>query len=207
MPPRHFSVSRADCVGDLRRVAAELGVETLTVALYKKCGKYSEKPFERHFDGWVGALHAAGLKVSDRYHYRSSDEELFENLETVWQRLGRQPTVNDMFAPLSRFSAQRTNADSAASGRRSSNLLQPRRVHLPMVSTPATSSIPQHRTLNCLRFLEPRRARARGRSGGGCGIWFYSVTDSVVERVVGLRQTSQAPCFTSIMWFLGRAGA
>lgn len=105
VPPRNFSVSRDDCVKDLQRVAAELGITTLTVAVYRKFGRYSEKPFEHHFTGWVDALHAAGLSVSDQYHSRSSNEDLFENLEAVWQRLGRQPTVNDMVPPLSRFSA------------------------------------------------------------------------------------------------------
>lgn len=102
---RHFAVSRLECLDDLRRVASDIGVDTLTVAHYRKRGRYSEKPFKRHFGNWVGAVEAAGLGVSDQYHRKASAEELFDNLEVVWQRLGRQPTVNDMFPPLSRYSA------------------------------------------------------------------------------------------------------
>jgi len=101
---RHFGVTRDDCVADLTRVAARLGLAGVTVAQYQEHGKFSEKPFIRHFGGWLAALEAAGLTVSDSYHPRSTDEALFENLEQVWQGLGRQPTVNDMLPPLSQFS-------------------------------------------------------------------------------------------------------
>ena len=50
-------------------------------------------------------MEAAGLNVSDAYKPRLLDEALFENLEAVWRRLGRQPTVNDMHRPLSAHSA------------------------------------------------------------------------------------------------------
>lgn len=106
VPPRHFSVSRGECLADIRRVADQLGIDTLSLAAYKRHGQYSEKPIKNHFAGWVDAIQAAGLRVSDSYHPRSSNEELFENLETVWEGLGRQPTVNDMVFPLSRFSAE-----------------------------------------------------------------------------------------------------
>lgn len=102
---RHFGVSREEAIADLRRVAAELGVRDLSLSLYRARGKYSEKPFVHHFGGWLGALAAAGLQVSELYNARAADESLFENLELVWQGLGRQPTVNDMQAPLSRYSA------------------------------------------------------------------------------------------------------
>src|SRR5215217_8982609 len=102
---RHFSVRRDECIQDLKRVARRLGLPHLTVAQYREHGRFSEKPFNRHFGGWVGALNAAGLEVSDQYHARVPNEVLFENLEAVWQRLGHQPTVNDMYPPVSRFSA------------------------------------------------------------------------------------------------------
>lgn len=104
-PSRHFDVTRQECIDDLKRVAKALGLTALTVAQYRKQGRFSEKPFNRHFGNWVGALKAAGLVVSDQFHPRTPDEDLFDNLEAVWQGLGRRPTVNDMFPPLSRFSA------------------------------------------------------------------------------------------------------
>jgi len=104
-PSRYFAVTKQECIDDLRQVATMLGVKTLTVVEYRRRGRFSEKPFNRHFGNWVSALNAAGLEVSEQFHPRSTDEDLFDNLEVVWQRLGRQPTVNDLFPPLSRFSA------------------------------------------------------------------------------------------------------
>jgi hypothetical protein len=102
---RHFDVSRDEALADLRRVATELNTSDLSLARYRSRGKYSEKPFVHHFGGWLNALTAAGLRISEFYNSRTTDEALYDNLELVWQSLGRQPTVNDMRAPLSRFSA------------------------------------------------------------------------------------------------------
>lgn len=103
--PRHFSVSAEEALVDLQAVAARLKVSMVSLALYRTHGKFSEKPFDRHFGSWVNALSAAGLQASERYNPRITDEALLENLELVWQGLGRQPTVSDMCAPRSRYSA------------------------------------------------------------------------------------------------------
>jgi Homing endonuclease associated repeat/HNH endonuclease len=102
---RHFGVSREEAIADLRRVATELNTLELSLPLYRSRGKYSDKPFVHHFGGWVSALAAAGLQASEFFNSRTTDESLYENLELVWQSLGRQPTVNDMHSPLSRYSA------------------------------------------------------------------------------------------------------
>lgn len=104
-PPRNFNVPPTDVIADLQRVAKQLGVGTLSAATYSKHGRYSEKPVLRNFGSWVAAFRAAGLRVSQQYHRRATDEALFENLEKVWRELGRQPTVGDMVSPLSAYSA------------------------------------------------------------------------------------------------------
>lgn len=91
---RHFDVSREDCLADLKRVAAEALGAAVTVKLYRSLGRFSEKPFRVHFGTWSAALEAAGLSVSAHYHERSADEQLLENLESVWQALGgSQPST------------------------------------------------------------------------------------------------------------------
>jgi hypothetical protein len=102
---RHDTVSKAEALQDLQRVAAKLDVTALSLTQYRAHGKYSERPYVRHFGSWVAALDAASLAPSEHFNPRSTDESLFENLENVWQSIGRQPTVNDMFAPLSAYSA------------------------------------------------------------------------------------------------------
>jgi hypothetical protein len=104
-PPRHFNVPPEDVIADLKRVASSLGVRTLSWKTYSRHGRYSEKPILRSFGSWVKALRASGLRVSEHYHTRATNEALFENLEKVWRELGRQPTVGDMVSPLSAYSA------------------------------------------------------------------------------------------------------
>lgn len=103
--PRHFGVTESEAVEDLQRVAGLLGAASVSQQQYRLHGRYSEKPYVKHFGNWVNALVAAGLEMSDHFNPRSTEESLFENLETVWQQLGRQPTVDDMRVPLSKYSA------------------------------------------------------------------------------------------------------
>jgi hypothetical protein len=102
---RHHAVTQQDAVLDLQRVAAKVGANTVSVAQYGEHGKFSVGPYVKIFGSWVAALAAAGLQPNDHFNPRADEESLFENLEKVWQSLGRQPTVNDMFAPLSSYSA------------------------------------------------------------------------------------------------------
>lgn len=102
---RHDTVSSAEALLDLQRVASLLAANSLSLSQYRSHGKYSERPFLKHFGSWLAALTAASLAPSEHFNPRSTDESLFENLENVWQSLGRQPTVNDMSPPLSAYSA------------------------------------------------------------------------------------------------------
>ncbi len=86
---------------DLRRVARELGAESVTMAEYRERGKYTDNTVARRFKTWNGALRAAGLRVTKRYDV--PDEELFRNLAAVWNTLGRQPHREEMRKPLSEF--------------------------------------------------------------------------------------------------------
>lgn len=66
---------------------------------YDKLGKFSSSSLERRFGGWNKTLELANLGKSRISRY--SNEELFENLENVWIKLGRQPRHSEMRQPLS----------------------------------------------------------------------------------------------------------
>jgi hypothetical protein len=83
-----------DLLEDLRSVAAAIGQDTVTRRVYDDKGKFGANTFLRRFGSWNGALKAAELKVVLRLNV--SDEELFENLAELWQRLGRQPVGKDV---------------------------------------------------------------------------------------------------------------
>jgi predicted restriction endonuclease len=87
---------------DLKEVAVKLNKNSLTRDEYVEIGKYSTDSFRRHFGSWFKALEKAGLEKT--HNLNISNEELFENLEEVWTRLGRQPSFGEISKPLSKYS-------------------------------------------------------------------------------------------------------
>ena len=81
-------------LSDLKRVAENLGIATITKTLYDQHGVFGATTLLRRFGSWNKALTAAGLGLNNRVNI--PDEELFENLANVWQILGRQPVGNDI---------------------------------------------------------------------------------------------------------------
>jgi len=93
------------CLEDLRKLAHQLGTDTLTIGDYRENGgRFSVTPFMRHFGSWRNALRQAGLRVRPPRFIRITDVDLFENFEKVWITLGRQPRLRDFRKSLSPFS-------------------------------------------------------------------------------------------------------
>jgi hypothetical protein len=99
----HRDTPEAELLADLKRVADELGIDTLTKKQYAERGKFGAGTMRVRFGEWYAALELAGLKTP-RKSYRITDEQFFENLRQVWLKLGRQPTFVEMEQPLSKFS-------------------------------------------------------------------------------------------------------
>ncbi|MDT4288491.1 HNH endonuclease [Methylomonas sp. MO1] len=88
---------------DMCRSAMALGKETITMAEYEKIGKAHPSTIQRRFGSWPKALELAELKPS-RSKIGISDNELFENIKSLWITLGRQPRYSEVRAPNSLFS-------------------------------------------------------------------------------------------------------
>jgi hypothetical protein len=101
---RNYDATAEDCIRDLQVVAAKLGMTTLAFKDYQPHGRYCIALFARRCGSFKAALERAGLSPSPKFHETLTDEQLFENLEHMWESLGRQPTKNDYFKPLSRYS-------------------------------------------------------------------------------------------------------
>ena len=99
---REQNISEKKLLDDLRRVALEYGQGKVSLPLYEKHGKYSFTTLTRRFGSWNEALKRANLAINNEV--RISDIRLFENLENVWVRLGKQPRRRDMVKPISQFS-------------------------------------------------------------------------------------------------------
>jgi Homing endonuclease associated repeat/HNH endonuclease len=98
----HRNTPDQELVDDLKKVALILGKDKISRSEYQENGKYSAKTLEKRFGNWGKALEKSGLQLNA---YRNiSDIELFENIEKVWIKLGRQPLYNEVKQPLSKYS-------------------------------------------------------------------------------------------------------
>ncbi len=89
---------------DMRSCAAMIGRATITMVEYDEIGRAHPATIHRRFGSWSAALKLAGLEPS-RSKIGISDEELFENIKSLWVSLGRQPRCTEIRPPTSRFSA------------------------------------------------------------------------------------------------------
>lgn len=97
------NVSDEDLLQDMLNVAKQLNKETITTEEYNKFGKYSSSTITRRFGSWFKCLEKANLKPS-RSPLNISKDDLFENIEHLWQHYGRQPKYHEVTKPLSAYS-------------------------------------------------------------------------------------------------------
>ena len=93
-----------ELLADMRRSAGEFGRDTITIAEYLEVGKAHPSTIQRRFGSWVKALELAGLQPS-RSKIGITDEELFENIKSLWVTLGRQPRYGELKSSDFKYSA------------------------------------------------------------------------------------------------------
>lgn len=94
-----YCESDEDFFEDVRAVAARLGRNYVSIDDYAKYGKYSHASKVNKYKSWDNIMRKSGLgstpfRTGPNMKY--SNEELFQELERVWIKLGRQPTTNDI---------------------------------------------------------------------------------------------------------------
>jgi hypothetical protein len=100
---RYSTVSNEELLDDLKRIATILGKESVESREYdKQGGQFHHSTISSRFNGWNSALKMAGLIVTNFANL--SDEELFENMEEVWVKIGSQPSTRNMVKPFSKYS-------------------------------------------------------------------------------------------------------
>jgi hypothetical protein len=100
----HRDIPDEELIDDMKRVAAELKQNFLTIRQYDKDSKFSSGTIKRRFGTWLIAIERAGLKeTKQQLNKVVSEEDLFENLEEVWVKLGRQPTLQMIQTSISRY--------------------------------------------------------------------------------------------------------
>jgi len=95
-----------ELIADLKNTATKLNQDFVTREQQDKFGKFDSSNMANRLGGWAKAHERAGPNLArHQKSLRLSDDELFQNLEEVWTKLGKQPIQTDMFPPLSKFSA------------------------------------------------------------------------------------------------------
>jgi hypothetical protein len=93
--------SEESLLNELRRVAKILNKNTLSQREFNQYGKAGHRVVTTKFGSWNTALQKAGLTIE---HVRNiSSEELFAEIDKVWNQLGRQPQWREM-RQLGKFS-------------------------------------------------------------------------------------------------------
>lgn len=86
---------------DLKRVAELLDKKTISQNEYIQKGNFAHDNFYKRFGSWNKALKEAGLPIT--VSKTISNEELFDNLEVIWLKLGRQPFYSEIRKPNSKY--------------------------------------------------------------------------------------------------------
>lgn len=85
---------------ELRSIAGKTGSDTLAYREYRSMGGvYSIGTFQNHFGSWAKAISLIGLKDghwSQFVQKNFSDQDFFDELQRVWEFLGRQPGAREL---------------------------------------------------------------------------------------------------------------
>jgi len=102
----HRNTPTDELIADLKNTAIKLNQDFVTHEQQDKFGKFDSSNIADRLGGWAKAHERAGLNLARHQKtIRLSDDELFQNLEEVWTKLGHQPIQADMFPLLSKYSA------------------------------------------------------------------------------------------------------
>lgn len=90
----HRDIADEQLLDELRRVATLLNQRSVTKEQFDEFAAFHSATVYRRFGSWAMALQAAGLEKS--WNHDITNEQLFENLVTLWLKLGRQPRRDDV---------------------------------------------------------------------------------------------------------------
>ena len=91
---RRVPITKDDLIRELQEVQHKHPGTKITYALYKfHGGNYHFCTFRSYFGSWAKAVRAAGGIPG---HTRYSQDEMFDEMQRVWEQLGRQPTFAEM---------------------------------------------------------------------------------------------------------------
>jgi 5-methylcytosine-specific restriction endonuclease McrA len=88
------SATKEMCVDEIKKIAKKLNQETISHKDFNDNSIYSSSVVVKRFGSWHLALKAAGILSSQ--NRKITENDLFENILTVWTHYGRQPKSSEM---------------------------------------------------------------------------------------------------------------
>ena len=98
---KNLHATKESLIQELQKIKVTHNLTVLHHDDYKKYGgKFTWQTYNNHFGSWTKALNTVGLKG---VRQAPDDNELFDELQRIWEQLGRQPLFSEM-KTLSKFS-------------------------------------------------------------------------------------------------------
>ena len=101
LKPYSWNVSKEAFLNDLKRVASELKLDSLSVEEYNKNGKYHPSTLQRRFGSWTKALKLAGLQI--RKNPKIEAGELINDLKRVAGILNKKSVTQNEYKSLGKY--------------------------------------------------------------------------------------------------------
>ena len=90
-------ITKDDLIADLQLVKSKNTDVSITYKIYKSNGgSYHIDTFRSHFGSWAKAVEAVGGVPGGHGNARFTNDKLFDEIQRVWERLGRQPKFEEM---------------------------------------------------------------------------------------------------------------
>lgn len=94
---RQVLIGKDDLIADLKKIDAIESAAKVTYLSYKSLGGiFHIDTFRSHFGSWANAIQFIGRSPGGRGSTPRTDEEMFDEIQRVWEKLGKQPTFDEM---------------------------------------------------------------------------------------------------------------
>lgn len=97
-----------EIIADIKKTAATLGKDYISISTYKSYGKYSQTAIQAHFGTWKNALTLAGLRTERNSAELKliSDEEYFDDLRRVANLINKKTVPYEEYRKYGKYSAE-----------------------------------------------------------------------------------------------------
>lgn len=101
LKPYNRNISDENLLIDLKKVASELKLDSLSKEEYEKNGKYNSSTLHRRFGSWTNALKLAKLQI--RKNHKVSTDDFLDDLKRVANEISKKSVTLDEYNERGKF--------------------------------------------------------------------------------------------------------